>query len=205
MAFLYPAEVVLLFLLLAASAFGFWRRLGPVIRIILRSKKDPGFQIGDIARRTSVFVWEVLCQGKVIKERPLPGIAHAFVFWGFCAFALVTLNHFATGVGLPFLSRDGFFGSFYFLLAALFAVAVAVSITGLAARRFIAQPRWLGKVNPESGIIAFLILTLMLTYLADYAARPEGLAWHALWWSHTLALLGFLPLIPHTKHLHLVL
>ncbi len=27
----------------------------------------------------------------------------------------------------------------------------------------------------------------------------------ALWWAHTLALLVFLPLIPHTKHLHLVL
>ena len=26
-----------------------------------------------------------------------------------------------------------------------------------------------------------------------------------LWWVHTLALLVFLPLIPHTKHLHLVL
>ena len=26
-----------------------------------------------------------------------------------------------------------------------------------------------------------------------------------LWWAHTLALLAFLPLIPHTKHLHLVL
>ena len=26
----------------------------------------------------------------------------------------------------------------------------------------------------------------------------------ALWWTHTLTLLVFLPLIPHTKHLHLV-
>src|SRR5262249_23942227 len=28
---------------------------------------------------------------------------------------------------------------------------------------------------------------------------------HVNWWLHTLALLTFLPLIPHTKHLHLVL
>ena len=26
-----------------------------------------------------------------------------------------------------------------------------------------------------------------------------------LWWAHTLTILVFLPLIPHTKHLHLVL
>ena len=31
-----------------------------------------------------------MLQGKVIRERPLPGLAHAFVFWGFCAFALIT-------------------------------------------------------------------------------------------------------------------
>jgi len=33
-------------------------------------------------------------------------------------------------------------------------------------------------------------------------ASPAG---RALWWIHTLTLLAFLPLIPHTKHLHLVL
>jgi hypothetical protein len=38
----------------------------------------------------------------VIRCRPLPGIAHAFVFWGFCAFALVTANHLAMGFGFPF-------------------------------------------------------------------------------------------------------
>ena len=30
-------------------------------------------------------------------------------------------------------------------------------------------------------------------------------AGRALWWIHTLTLLAFLPFIPHTKHLHLVL
>ena len=33
----------------------------------------------------------------------------------------------------------------------------------------------------------------------------ESLAGQGVWWLHTLALLVFLPLIPHTKHLHLVL
>ena len=51
------------------------------------------------------FIWEVLLQGKVISQRPLPGIAHALVFWGFCVFALVTINHFADGVKLGFFDR----------------------------------------------------------------------------------------------------
>ena len=49
--------------------------------------------------RIRQFLWEVMLQGKVIEQRPLPGLAHAFVFWGFLAFALITLNHIAAGFG----------------------------------------------------------------------------------------------------------
>ncbi len=52
-------------------------------------------------------------------------------------------------------------------------------------------------------MIALLIFILMITYLATFL--PGGEDSKVLWWSHTLALLIFLPLIPHTKHLHLVL
>ena len=45
----------------------------------------------------------------------------------------------------------------------------------------------------------------MATYLASFFVTGAGPAARALWWIHTLALLIFLPLIPHTKHLHLVL
>src|SRR5579872_1647300 len=132
--FSWPETAVLL-VLMAASAYGFWLRFGRVWRIIRASKKDPDFQLPPLERRVSTFIWEVLLQGKVIRQRPLPGLAHAFVFWGFCVFALVTINHFAEGFHLQLLSRDGFFGRIYFALAAVFAVAVAISIAGLAFRR----------------------------------------------------------------------
>ena len=151
------------------------------------------------------FVWEVLLQGKVIKDRPVAGAAHALVFWGFCAFALITINHLATGFGLTLLSRSGGFGAVYFGLAAIFAVAVAVSIAYLAFRRYVLRPVWLGHLAPESGIIAALIFILMVTYLGALATDEIALSGHILWWAHSLALLIFMPLIPHTKHLHLVL
>ena len=194
---------MLFLVLLIASVYGFWVRFSKVWRTVLASKKDPDFTIQPVARRTRDFIWEVLLQGKVIQQRPLPGLAHALVFWGFCAFALVTINHFAEGVGLYLVSRDGFFGSFYFQLAAVFGVGVAVGISGLAFRRFVIRPKWLGPLSYESGVIALLILILMITYLATFLPGREDSK--ALWWSHTLALLIFLPLIPHTKHLHLVL
>jgi Fe-S oxidoreductase len=144
----------------------------------------------------------VALQARVIRERPLPGLAHAFLFWGFCTFALVTLDHLAAAFGWRLLNRTSSFGRFYFALAACFGVVVAVSIAGLAIRRFLVRPRWLGeKVSTESGLIALLIFLLMATYLTDYWFGAN----RAVWWLHTMSLAVFLPLVPRTKHLHLVL
>jgi len=189
--------------LLLASLYGFWLRFRKVWLTVLHSKKDPEFTVRPVGRRVRDFVWEVLLQGKVIRERPGPGLAHAFVFWGFCAFALVTINHFAEGLGVQLISRHGLFGQFYFLVAAIFGVLVAVSISALAFRRLVIRPKWLGPVSYESGFIALLIFLLMVTYLGTFLPGREESSW--LWWAHTLTLLIFLPLIPHTKHLHLVL
>jgi len=195
---------IILVLALITSISLFWRKFGRVLRIILDSKPDADFRLQPIGPRIKKVLWEVGAQGLVIAQRPLPGLAHAFVFWGFCVFALVTLNHFASAFGLGFLSGEGF-GRFYFYFAGAFAVAVAISIAGLAFRRFVIRPKWLEPLSPESGLIAFLIFGLMVTYLASFFV-PEGTtASLALWWAHTLCLLVFLPLIPETKHMHLVL
>ena len=195
-------ESTLMVAVLALSGALFWRRFGRVVAVIRGARSDADFSLSPLTPRIAEFVRDVLLQVKVIRERPLPGLAHAFVFWGFLAFALVTLNHLAEGLGLGLLNRQGWFGRVYFALAAGFAVAVAISISGLAIRRFLVRPKWLGeKISTESGYIALLILTLMLTYLADYLWHTG----HAVWWLHTLALAIFLPLAPHTKHLHLIL
>ncbi len=131
------AEVLVLAAFLAASAGLFWLRFGRVVNRIREAKPDADFQLSPVGRRVRDFLWEVMLQAKVIRERPWPGLAHAGVFWGFCAFALVTLNHLAAGFGVPFLSRTGAFGRTYFAVAAVFAVCVAISITGLFVRRFI--------------------------------------------------------------------
>ena len=192
-------------LLMAASLALFGWRSRKVLEAIRRARPTPDFNLAPIAPRIRQFVWEVALQGKVIRQRPLPGLAHAFVFWGFCAFALITLNHLASGFGAGFLSASGGFGRFYFGFVAVWAVLVGIGITGLAVRRFVVRPVWLGPVSPESGVIALLIFILMATYLAGLWLGETGPAARADWWLHTLTLLVFLPLIPHTKHLHLAL
>ncbi|MGB6691833.1 MAG: (Fe-S)-binding protein, partial [Terracidiphilus sp.] len=199
-------EKLIFIALVFTSAGSFWRRFGLVLDKILKSKKDPNFHLFPIGRRIWDFFWEVMCQAKVIRQRPLPGLAHALVFWGFCAFALVTLNHCAVGLGAGFLDPAGPFGRFYFYLAAIFAIACAAGIFGLFVRRFFIRPEWLGDdLSWESGLIALLIFVLMVTYLAAFFVTDTEPAARILWWVHTLTLLAFLPIIPHTKHLHLVL
>ena len=199
-------EIALLLACIVLSGGLFFYRFGPILRTVLRSKKDADFSLHPLGRRVWDFFWEVLCQAKVIKQRPAPGIAHAFVFWGFLAFALVSLNHFAVGLTIGFLPPASLIGHFYFWFAAAWALLVAVSISALFIRRFFVRPVWLGKkVSYESGFISFLIFLLMVTYLGAFFAPEGSLTLKALWWTHTLSLLIFLPLIPHTKHLHLVL
>ena len=199
-------EKLLLIMLVVASAGVFVWRAWPIATNILRSKKDADFSLRPIGKRVWEFFWEVLCQAKVIRQRVLPGLAHAFVFWGFLAFALVTTNHLAVGLGYGFLQYAGTVGTFYMWFAGVWAVLVAVSIAGLFVRRFVVKPKWLGeKVSVESGVIAGLIFLLMVSYLASFFVADKGFASYGLWWVHTLSLLIFLPLIPRTKHLHLVL
>jgi Fe-S oxidoreductase len=200
----WPEQLIVV-LLMAASAALFSLRLRTVLEAIRGSRSTPDFRVRPVAPRLRRFLWEVMAQGKVIRERPLPGLAHALVYWGFCAFALVTLNHLASPFGFGFLDRTHVIPRLYLNFVAIWASLVAVSIAGLFVRRFIVRPVWLGKVSPESGVIAALIFVLMVTYLAGLRLEDGSAPAHVNWWLHTLALLVFLPLIPHTKHLHLVL
>src|SRR5229473_5384230 len=199
------AEMLILTVLLGASISSFWFRFRKVVRTIRAARPEKTWSLLPVAPRIGRFIWEVLLQGKVIFDRPIAGLAHAFVFWGFCAFALVTINHVAAGFGATLISHESIAGCVYFGFVAVFAVFVALAITGLAVRRFIAKPVWLGKISVESGVIALLIFLLMVTYLAGFWFDEGSLGGRIAWWAHTLTLLSFLPLIPHTKHLHLVL
>jgi Fe-S oxidoreductase len=205
---LSTVEMSILAVLMAISAGLFGWRIRRIASVLRRTRESPDFRLRPLGWRLRQFGWEVLLQGKVIRERPLPGIAHAIVFWGFCAFALFTLHHLASGFGLPLVDAESPFGNVYYRAVAVFAAAVAVAIAGLFVRRFFVRPVWLGKLSKESGVIAGLIFILMVTYLAGmpgFGFPESGTLGRANWWLHTAALLIFLPLIPHTKHLHLLL
>lgn len=147
---------------------------------------------------------EVVLQTRVIRQRPLVGLTHALVMWGFFVFAWATLNHLWFGLtGFSSTPPDhGWYAGF----AATWAVLVLVGITSLAFRRFVMRPKALGKLSPTSGLVAGLIIVLMVTYLLGIGALPVATtAGKVNWWTHTAALCLILIVIPRSKHLHLLL
>lgn len=180
-------------------ALPMWKRL----HLVMRGRQ--GFHLDRMGDRWLRFIKEVLIQWKVIQERPFTGLMHTFVFWGFLLFVLETFHHFATAYGWHPLG-EGDFHRTYGAVVAFFAILVLIGMAGLAFRRFVLRPKALGKFSWSSAAIALFIEILMITYLLNYFdLLTSSTARHGNWWIHAVTILAFLVLIPHSKHLHLVL
>ena len=195
----YPSEQIALIILTLAALTSFtyevWRRL----RIVLKGSGH--FPLNRFGKRVWRTFREVFIHERVIRGRFWPGLMHALVFWGFIAFGIVTLDHFAVGFGKPILSHRAH--ELYSMVAIPVAGLVLLGILGLAYRRFVTRPAALGKLSPTSGLVAVFISLLMLTYVYGEMSPAAGVA-KANWWFHSLLILAFLVLIPRSKHLHLV-
>ncbi|MBI3667806.1 MAG: (Fe-S)-binding protein [Acidobacteria bacterium] len=196
------ASRVLFAILIVASIWYFARTI--YRRFHYKIQSIPAFPFDHPGARFWRVFLEVVLQSRVIRDRPVAGLLHALVLWGFFAFAWVSLRHMALGFrGLEAAEREE---SWYGLFAAAWAVAVLVGILGLTFRRFALRPKELGPLSPTSGLVSALIVLLMLTYLLGW--RGFGVhttAWRANWWVHTVSFFALLVVIPQSKHLHLAL
>jgi Fe-S oxidoreductase len=184
----------------AAFAAQVWTRA----RLVLRARNN--IRIGDdeTGRRLLRVVTEVIFQSRTIGERPLVGLAHLGVYWGFVAFGVYTAVEFLAGLGIADFTDSRWFEVYAILLVPC-SIAVMVGILGLIVRRVLVRPPALGEhVSAESVLIGFFILTLMVTFLLDFRLA-DGVAGRVNWWVHALVILSFMVLIPGSKHFHLVL
>ena len=158
------------------------------------------------ALRLQHFVVDVVLQVRTIRERPIVGLAHALVFWGFIAFGGYTLVEFLNGLGIANLTDTRWFWAYRIILIP-FATAVLGGILFLLVRRAVFRPAALGrKVSVESIVIACFIATLMVTFLLGFNLDEDTLASRINWWTHMRwSSSALLALIPASKHLHLVL
>jgi Fe-S oxidoreductase len=198
-----PVETWIFRILVLAFLAVFAAQVATRLRLFLRARNNIAIPDHETGMRLLRFVSEVVFQSRTIGERPLVGLGHLGVFWGFCAFALYTTLEFARGLGFADLTGAPWF-HVYALILVPFALAVLVGITGLLIRRVFVRPRALGDhVSWESVLIGGFIITLMVTFLLDLRLEP-GFGAKVNWWIHALVILGFVTLIPGSKHFHLL-
>jgi NAD-dependent dihydropyrimidine dehydrogenase PreA subunit len=174
-------------------------------RVQLIAAAPNTFSLDALGFRAGRFLLDVVLQRQTIKERPVTGLMHAFVFWGFVAFGGYTTVEFLYGLGLVDLTHAGWFHAYRMALTP-FAAAVLGGILYLLVRRAVVRPVALGAtLSLESIVIALFIATLMITFLLTFRLAEASTAGRVNWWVHTVVILVFMALIPASKHLHLVL
>jgi Fe-S oxidoreductase len=209
-----------LFLLRAYQLFSFVRLGRPVDRF------------HDLPKRVEYEATVVLGQRKLL-QRLLPGVMHAFIFWGF----LVLLTTIAEGIGevftrrfaIPLIGHSGWLG----LVQDVFAVLVILAIEMAVFIRKVQRPdRFKGSHLEEADFILLMILGIMLTLLALNGAKialglnESPTRWtpvsnlvaqafelmgrgtvdtfeHVFLWAHITLVFAFLAYIPYSKHLHI--
>jgi Fe-S oxidoreductase len=192
-----------LWILVVVFAGAFAAQVASRVRLIADAPNT--FSIDDLDLRARRFFIDVVCQRQTIVERPVAGVAHAFVFWGFVAFGGYTLTEFLYGLGIVDLTRTGWFDAYRMVLTP-FAVAVLGGILYLLIRRAFLRPVALGPtISVESIVIALFIATLMVTFLLGLRLEETSFAGRVNWWTHSVVILVFLALIPASKHFHLLL
>ena len=196
-------STLILWLLVLGFVAAFAAQAATRVRLVAAAPNT--ISLENPAFRVWRFLVDVILQRQTIRERPVPGLAHALVFWGFVAFGGYTVTEFLDGLGIVDLTQTRWFYAYRVALTP-FAIAVLAGIAFLIVRRAIFRPVELGKtVSIESVVIGFFIATLMVTFLLGWRLDEESTAGRANWWIHALVILAFLALIPASKHFHLVL
>jgi len=212
----------------AVSATLFAVRVGFLLRLL---RAAPSVErTGDVPRRVQNEATIVLGQRKLL-QRLGPGLAHAFIFWGFLVLLPTILIALIGAVDkrstLPWLGHQGW----YALLQDIFAVLVLVGVLSALWIRKVQRPRrFEGSHLGEADLILALIATIATTLLLWHACRI-ALAlneWPRAWspvsnalshlfgrdeatrvlervlvWAHVLTILAFLAYLPRSKHLHI--
>ena len=166
----------------------------------------------------------MLGQSKLLK-RLVPGLMHAFIFWGFLVlFPTIVMAMIAAvdkHAEFPWLGHQTWFGWMVdiFVVLVLIGVAAAVWI-----RKVVRPPRFQGSHVGEADFILFMIAGVVTTLLCWHAAAhaaglnehvgplseqlakvfpSHGHAERVFVWAHLTFVLGFLRYLPYSKHLHI--
>src|SRR6266853_4852773 len=215
--------------LIAVALVLFAQRAIFLLRLMLAGK--PAARWDKVPQRLVAVLVYVFGQARLLQNDFWPGLMHATIFWGFVVLTLGTVEFFGQAVTesffLPLMSDT----APYLILEDVFSVLVILAVGYAMFRRLVTRPRRL-NLSTEANVILLLILGLMVTDLVADAGRivlapaasdhwqfagqaiarvlaalpPAAVTviFHAAWWLHAATLLGFLVLLPYSKHLHIL-
>jgi Fe-S oxidoreductase len=135
----------------------------------------------------------VLGQRKLLK-RLVPGLMHAFIFWGFLVLfptiVLAAIDVAGGNVGTP---------EWYRVLTDVFCGLVLAGVVTAVVIRVVVRPaRFAGSHVGEGYFILGLIAAVVTTLLLWHHVGGSGFAW-----AHLVIIGVFLAYVPYSKHLHI--
>ena len=207
----------------------FARRAVLLVRIVRLGQPAPRFD--NVPARVRQEAVIALGQKKLL-QRVVPGLMHAFIFWGFIVLfptiIMAMIGAVDKDASIPWLAEQGWFA----FLVDLFAVLVLAGVATAFFIRKVQRPdRFRGSHLGEADLILAMIAGIVTTLLLWHASRIAlGLnEWPAGWspvsdalsnlfgggdgtevaervfvWAHVLIILSFLAYLPYSKHLHIV-
>ena len=139
----------------------------------------PGFPVRQLWKRLGVMLKVAFGQTKIFR-RPVTGLAHALVFWGFCIILFGSIEMVIDGLAGTDKSLS-FLGGFYrFLMGSgdIFAYIVAIAVIMFLVRRiFLHIRRFEGiEMKKISHIDALVALSLILLLMVSLAGMNIGYA-----------------------------
>ena len=223
----YPLIVVPV----AATIFLFWRRARWHLAVLRTGRPlDRTDRIGE--RIWSIVVY-VLAQKRLLQDLG-PGLAHAFVFWGFIVLLATTGNYLTNGLVEAILAwpLGGIVWSLITLVANVLIGLILVALGYYAVRRIVVRPARLALTRDAFiilGLIFFIVVTELIGDAFIYVLDPEHhartwavlagplslaleplgtrvaeVAYGAMAWAHIWLVLGFGAYLPYSKHLHII-
>ena len=153
-------------------------------RLVRLGRQDSESRTDHLPARFGGMLADVFLQRRVLR-RPVAGLLHLLIVWGFFVFAINTINHF-TGAFFPEFHLFGrtVLAEYYSVLADIFAVLILTGVVGLAIRRYVFHAPGLTPRSIESAVVFFFIGGAMAAYLLDNAA---GIALTLVKWAAAMS------------------
>ncbi|MFC1734634.1 (Fe-S)-binding protein [Candidatus Hydrogenedentota bacterium] len=164
-------EKLLFTAIVIGAIIWFVRRGMRLVRLVRSGVPDTEARFENPAGHVASMLADVVLQRKVFRK-PVVGLLHLLIVWGFFVFAVNTINHFAGAL------IEGFhmFGATkladrYDAMADIFAVLIIIGVIGLAFRRHVLRPANLSRPSPESALVFAAIGGALAAYLWVHATE----------------------------------